>query len=187
MRPVTQPRVNGEPMSVAELCHAAVAVSDNAAANILLRSFGGPAALTAYARSLGDPVTRLDRIEPELNEEKPGDPRDTTSPRAMLRTMQHLVLGDALTPASRAQLTGWLVDNRVGATRLRAGLPAGWRIGDKTGAGAKGTNNDVGVLWPPRGVPVLVTAYLTGSAADGPGRDKAPAGVGRLAAELTAG
>jgi beta-lactamase class A len=183
--PVTQPRVNGEPMTVAELCHAAVAISDNAAANILLRSFGGPAALTAYARSLGDPVTRLDRLEPELNEAKPGDPRDTTSPRAMLRTMERLVLGNALAPASREQLTAWLLDNRVGATRLRAGLPAGWRIADKTGAGANGTNNDVGVLWTPAGAPVLVTAYLTGSGVDGPARDSALTDVARLAVELS--
>jgi beta-lactamase class A len=183
--PVTQPRVNGDPMTVAELCHAAVAISDNPAANVLLRSFGGPAALTAFARSLGDPVTRLDRMEPELNEAKPGDPRDTTSPRAMLRTMDRLVLGNALAPASREQLTAWLLDNRVGATRLRAGLPAGWRIADKTGAGANGTNNDVGVLWTPAGAPVLVTAYLTGSSVDGPARDRALADVARLAVELS--
>ncbi|HEX2546727.1 MAG TPA: class A beta-lactamase [Ramlibacter sp.] len=182
--PATQPRVGGEPMTLAELCEAAVALSDNVAANVLLAGFGGPAGLTAWLRTLGDTVTRLDRIEPQLNEAVPGDVRDTTTPAAMLRTMDRLVLGDALSPASRRQLTDWLLANKVGATRLRAQLPAGWRIADKTGAGANGTNNDVGVLWPPQRGPLLVAAYLTGSTADGPGRDRALAEVGRLAATL---
>jgi beta-lactamase class A len=183
--PVTQPRV-GSSMTVAELCEAAVAISDNAAGNLLLRSFGGPAGLTAYVRTLGDPATRLDRWETELNEAAPGDPRDTTSPLAMLRTMDKLALGTALSPASREQLVAWLLANKVGATRLRARLPAGWRIADKTGAGGNGTNNDVGVLWPPGGKPVLVACYLTGSTVDGPGRDRAVADVGELAAQLVA-
>lgn len=181
--PVVQPRV-GSTMTMAQLCEAAVAVSDNAAGNLLLRSFGGPEALTAFVRTLGDGITRLDRYEPFLNEAVPGDPRDTTSPRAMLQAVEKLVLGDALAPGSRAQLTEWLLANKVGATRLRALLPAGWRIADKTGAGANGTNNDVGVLWPPGRAPVLVAAYLTGSTVDGPARDRAIADVGRLAAAL---
>jgi beta-lactamase class A len=182
--PVTQPRVGGEPMTLAELCDAAVAVSDNSAANLLLRTIGGPAGLTAWIRSLGDDVTRLDRIEPELNSAIPGDPRDTTSPRAMLRTVEKLVLGNALRDRSRELLTAWLLGNKVGATRLRAGLPAGWRIADKTGAGANGTNNDVGVLWPPGRAPLVLAVYLTGSSVDGPGRDRAVADVARLAVEL---
>lgn len=182
--PVAQPRVGGAGMTMAELCEAAVAISDNAAGNLLLRSFGGPAGLTAYLRTLGDPVTRLDRWETELNEAAPGDPRDTTSPLAMLRTMEKLTLGKALSPASREQLVAWLLANKVGATRLRARLPAGWRIADKTGAGGNGTNNDVGVLWSPGGKPVLVTCYLTGSTADGAGRDRAVADVGQLVTQL---
>ena len=184
--PVVQPRVGGAPMSVAELCDAAVALSDNAAANVLLRSFGGPAALTAYLRSIGDGVTRLDRYEPFLNEVPPGDVRDTTTPRAMVATMHKLVLGSALAPTSRDQLTRWLLGNKVGDTRLRAQLPRGWRVADKTGTGPNGTNNDAGVLFPPAGAPVLVAVYLTGSTAEPAARDRALAEVGRLAAELAA-
>lgn len=185
--PATGPRVGGAPMSLAELCDAAITLSDNPAANLLLQSFGGPAALTAYARSLGDAFTRLDRIEPELNEALPGDPRDTTTPQAMLQTLRKIVLGDALSPASRAQITRWLQDNKTGDRKLRAQLPAGWRVGDKTGGGAYGTNNDVGVLWPPAGrAPLLVSSYLTQTRADQATRDLALARVGRLAASLVA-
>lgn len=182
--PVTQPRVGGRPMSMAELCDAAVTLSDNTAANLLLQSFGGPEALTAYARTLGDQFTRLDRVEPELNQATPGDPRDTTTPQAMLRTLQKVVLGDALSPASREQMTQWLLDNKTGGRKLRAQLPAGSRVGDKTGSGAYGSNNDVGVLWPPGRAPVLVTSYLTQTAADQVVRDRALAEVGRLVASL---
>lgn len=185
--PVTQPRVGGEPMSVAELCDATVTLSDNVAGNLLLRSFGGPAALTAYVRSLGDHQTRLDRIEPDLNQALPGDPRDTTTPEAMLQTLHKIVLGDALSAASRAQITQWLVANKTGDKKIRAALPAGWRVGDKTGAGAFGTNNDIAVLWPPGRAPVLVTAYLTETSADQAGRDQALADVGRLVVALVTG
>jgi beta-lactamase class A len=183
--PRTQPRLGGEPMTVAELCDAAVAVSDNPAANILLRSFGGPQALTAFARRLGDRVTRLDRMEPELNTAVDGDPRDTTSPLAMLRTVQKLVLGDALSPSSREQLTAWLAGNQVGDARFRAGLTQAWRVADKTGTGANGTSNDIGVLWPPGRGPIVLTAYLTGSKLDPAGRDRALAEVARLVNRMT--
>jgi beta-lactamase class A len=179
--PVTQARV-GAGMSMAELCHAAVALSDNTAANLLLESFGGPAALTAYLRGLGDGVTRLDRIEPELNEALPGDPRDTTSPSAMAATMRRLLVGDALSPASRRQLAHWLLDSKTGDARLRAGVPAGWRVGDKTGSGERGTTNDVAILWPPGRPPLLVAAYLTQSDAPAAARDAILADVGRMAA-----
>jgi beta-lactamase class A len=185
--PVTQPRVGGLPMSMAELCEAAVTLSDNAAANLLLKSFGGPQGLTAYARSLGDEFTRLDRIEPDLNEATPGDPRDTTTPYAMLRAMQKIVIGPALSPASREQITRWLIDNKTGDKKLRAGLPAGWRVGDKTAGGGHGTNNDIGVLWPPSRAPVLVASYLTQTSADLGVRDRAIAEVGQLVGALVAG
>jgi beta-lactamase class A len=185
--PATQPRVDGQPMSMAELCDAAVTLSDNAAANLMLKSFGGPQGLTAYARSLGDELTRLDRIEPDLNEATPGDPRDTTTPDAMLKTMQKIVLGSALSPASREQITRWLIDNKTGGKKLRAGLPAGWRAGDKTGSGGHGTNNDIAVLWPPGRAPVLVTSFLTQTSADLGVRDRAIAEVGRVVAGLVTG
>ena len=161
--PVTEPRVGGAGLSLAELCEAAVTRSDNTAGNLLLQALGGPAGLTAHLRSLGDNVTRLDRTEPTLNEAAPGDPRDTTSPAALVRVLAGLTLGSTLSQPSRDRLTGWLVTNRTGGARLRAGLPPGWRIGEKTGTGEHGTTNDVGVLWPPDGAAQVIAVYLTGS------------------------
>jgi beta-lactamase class A len=180
--PITKDRVGGEGMTLAELCEAAMIVSDNTAGNLLLANLGGPAGLTAYARSLGDGVTRLDRIEPELNEARPGDPRDTTTPAAMLANLRALALENALSAASRAQLELWLVGNKTGDTRLRAGLPAGWRVGDKTGSGERGTTNDVGVFWPPDRAPVIVSIYLTETTAAPERRNATLAAVGRAVA-----
>jgi len=177
--PVTKDHTGAPGVTLEDLCEAAITVSDNTAANLLLTVLGGPAGLTAYARSLGDSVTRLDRMEPELNEAAPGDPRDTTSPAAMASTLNTLVLGDALSSSSRARLTHWLLASKTGDARLRAGVPAGWRVGDKTGSGARGTANDVGVLWPPRGAPILVAVYLTEAKVDGAGRNAAIAAVAR--------
>lgn len=185
--PLTQPRVGGLPMTMAELCEAAVTLSDNTAANLMLGSFGGPAALTAYVRTLGDDFTRLDRNEPDLNQAEPGDPRDTTTPDAMLRNLQQVVLGNALSPASRNQITRWLLDCQTGDRKLRALLPAGWRVADKTGSGGHGSNNDIGLLWPPGRKPVLVTSYLTQTSADATARDRALADVGKLVASLVTG
>ena len=162
--PVTEKRVGGDGMTLAEICDAAVTLSDNAAANLLLASIGGPPGLTAFARGLGDEVTRLDRNEPSLNEALPDDPRDTTTPNAMASTLRTLILGTtALSAASREQLTAWLLANKTGDTRLRAGLAKDWRIGDKTGSGARGTANDIAVIWPPNKSPIVITAYLTGA------------------------
>ena len=180
--PVTEKHAGGNGMTVAEICDAAVTLSDNTAGNLLLDSFGGPAGLTAYMRSLGDSVTRLDRRETELNEATPGDPRDSTSPRAIAETLRKLLVGDALSPASREQLIAWLVANKTGDKRLRAGVPGDWRIGDKTGTGEHNTTNDVGIIWPPGGAPVIVTAYYTESPASADERDAVIAEVGRIAA-----
>lgn len=179
---MTKDRAGGDGMSLADLCEAAMIVSDNTAGNLLLASLGGPEGLTAYARSLGDMVTRLDRIEPELNEAIPGDPRDTTSPAAMLSDLRALVLGSALSASSRDQLTRWLIGNKTGDTRLRAGLPSGWRVGDKTGSGERGTTNDVGVIWPPGRAPILVSVYLTETPRAGEQRNATLAAVGRAVA-----
>lgn len=160
--PVTERHVGPAGLTVAELCEATMTQSDNAAANLLLPLVGGPAGVTATLRTWGDATTRLDRPEPHLNDVPPGDERDTTTPRAMTGHLRDLVLGDTLTPASRTQLTDWLIANRTGDRRLRAGLPKDWRVGDKTGSGP-GTTNDVAVLWPPGRAPLLVATYLTGS------------------------
>ena len=185
--PVTKERVDGDGMSLAEICDAALTMSDNTAGNLLLSAIGGPAGLTAYARSLGDEVTRLDRIEPGLNEAMPGDPRDTTSPAAMAADLRKLLLGDALSAKSREMLAAWMVGCKTGDTRLRAGMPAGWRIGEKTGAGDQGTTNDVGVIWPPNRAPGVVAAYLTQSERSMTERFAVIAEVGRIVARRLGG
>jgi beta-lactamase class A len=180
--PITKERAGGDGMSLAEICEAAMIVSDNTAGNLLLATLGGPTGLTAYAHSLGDAVTRLDRIEPDLGEAVAGDARDTTSPLAMLSNLHTLVLGDALAASSKEQLTRWLRGNKTGDTRLRAGLPSGWRVGDKTGSGERGTTNDVGIIWPLERAPVLVSIYLTGTPAGAEQRNATLAAVGRAVA-----
>ena len=166
-------------LTMGELCQASMIYSDNTAVNLILVSLGGPPGLTAYVRTLGDTTTRLDRTEPALNEAIPGDPRDTTTPSAMLKCMQTLLTGEVLSSASKKQLTQWLIDNKTGDTRLRAGLPAGWRAGDKTGTGEHGTANDIAIVWPPQGAPILIAAYLTQTAASADKRNAAVADVGR--------
>ncbi len=181
--PVTEKHVE-KGLTVAELCDAAVTLSDNTAGNLLLDSFGGPKGLTDYMRSLGDEASRLDRREPELNEARTGDPRDTTTPVAMAGVLRQIVLGGALSPASRQQLTAWLVANKTGDKRLRAGVPKGWRIGEKTGTGNNNATNDIGVIWPPRRAPLVVTAYYAEASAAFPEREAVLAEVGRLASSL---
>jgi beta-lactamase class A len=127
-------------------------------------------------------VTRLDRTETELNEALPGDPRDTTTPAAMLANLNRLVLGDELSTGSRNQLMLWLKGNTTGGTRIRVGLPANWVVGDKTGSGDNGSTNDVAVIWPPDRKPLIVTAYLTGTTASVDDRNAALASVGRAVA-----
>lgn len=152
----------GGTATVGELCRAMVVESDNAAANLMLAAIGGPAALTRFLRQIGDRVTRLDSAEPLLND-APGDQRDSTTPLAMLGSAERLLLGPTLAPAHRARLTNWTIECRTGLKRLRAGLPKGWRAGDRTGTGTHGTYNDVAIFWPPRRKPVLVASYLAGS------------------------
>ncbi|ROZ63420.1 class A beta-lactamase [Ramlibacter sp. WS9] len=176
--PVTQEHV-GAGMTLGELCHATITTSDNAAANLILATYGGPQGLTSYARSLGDSVTRLDRWEPVMNEATPGDPRDTTSPRAMAQLLKTALLGDALSVSSRDQLARWLEACETNGQRLKANLPAGWRMGSKTGTGARGSTNDVGIFWPPGRPPVLVTVYITNTQAPPADRSGAIAAVAR--------
>ena len=180
--PATKPRVGGDGMTLSELCDAAMTVSDNTAGNMLLRVLGGPAGFTSYVRTLGDTTTRLDRIELALNEALPGDERDTTSPQAMLSDIQKLVVGDSLKPSSRDKLVDWLKANKTGNERMRAKLPSGWTVGDKTGLGERGTMNDVGVIWPPDGVPILLAIYLTNSEKPMPQRAAIHQEIGRLVA-----
>ncbi|MEU4822682.1 class A beta-lactamase [Actinomadura sp. NPDC023710] len=177
--PITKDRV-ATGMTIRELCDAAIRHSDGTAGNLLMRDVGGPARLTAYLRGLGDAVSRMDDYEPELNRIRPGDPRDTTSPRAIAADHRAIVLGDALEPGRRALLRGWLERSAtsVGAERIKAGLPRGWRTASKTGTGDYGRANDIAVVWPPQGAPLVVAVM-----SDRPGYDTPPRNA--LIAEAT--
>lgn len=180
--PVSEKHV-GAGMTVAALCEAAIQYSDNSAANLLMKLIGGPSAVTAYARSIGDDTFRLDRWETELNTALPGDPRDTTTPAAMAASLRVLMLGDALPAAQRAQLVAWLRGNKVGDKRIRAGVPAGWAVGDKTGTGDYGTTNDAGVIWPTSRAPIVLAVYYTQTRADARAKDDVIASVARIVAQ----
>jgi beta-lactamase class A len=159
--PETEKHVGGEGMSVGALCKAAITQSDNTAANLLLDSFGGPKELTNWLRTLGDGSTRLDRIEPDLNDVTKDDPRDTTTPDAMLDTLGNLALGSVLSEPSQKTLVEWMVANTTGNERLRTGLPDGWKVGDKTGTGKNGSAADIAIAWPPGHGPILMAVYVT--------------------------
>lgn len=171
-------------MTLQQLCEAAVVVSDNTAANLLLNASGGPAGLTSWMRELGDSLTRLDRNEPDLNTAIAGDERDTTTPAAMSRTMQKLLLGNVLTDAGRAVLQQWLLASRTGDKRLRAGMPKDWKIGGKTGSGDNGTANDTLLIWPkPDAAPLLVTAFFTRNTLEPAQRDEVLAKAGQIVSD----
>ena len=150
-------------MSIRELCRAIITQSDNAAANVLLNGIGGPSALTAFFRTIGDETTRLDRREPALNQNVPGDQRDTTTPRAMVDCMLRIFTQDVLSIPSRALLIDWMIAARTGLDRVRAGLPKTWNPGDKTGTGENGAFNDLVIAYPPGRRPVLVAVYMSES------------------------
>ncbi|GHA95801.1 class A beta-lactamase [Streptomyces chryseus] len=154
--PVTEKHV-GTGMTLRELCDAAVRFSDNAAANLLLDALGGPKGLDAHLARMGDDVIRMERREPELSRWAPGDTRDTSTPRAMAEDLRAFVLGDVLGKDERAQLTTWLRTNTTGDETIRAGMPEGWVVGDKTGTGSGyGARNDIAVVWPPGSAPIVV-------------------------------
>lgn len=180
--PFAQSRAGGT-ATLAELCEAAISVSDNEAANMLLATIGGPDGYTRFARAIGDHMSRLDRPEPMLGMARAGDLRDTTSPRAMAADFERVLLGRLLQPASTARLNAWLRATTTGTRRLLAGLPDEWSIGHKTGTGANGTSNDVAIIGPPRRPPLILAAYLTGSTLGDSGRDAILAGVARAVAE----
>ncbi|MGI4717684.1 MAG: class A beta-lactamase [Janthinobacterium lividum] len=168
--PITGKHVDGE-LSVAELCAATLQYSDNTAGNMLLREVGGPAGLTRYARALGDERFRLDRWETELNAATPGDERDTTTPLAMARTLQKLLLQDGLPPAGRSRLRDWMLGNTTGEKRIRAAVPAGWQVADKTGTGSYGSASDVAVIYPAGRAPIVLAIYTRRAARDAEARN----------------
>jgi beta-lactamase class A len=181
--PVTKEHLNDGGMTLGALCAAAIEQSDNTAGNLLLNAIGGPADLTNFVRTLGDKVTRLDRIEPDLNSAIPGDERDTTTPAAICSDMQRLLLGDALSEASRRQLEDWLQRNETGGPMIRAGVPKNWIIGDKTGRGSNGATNDIAIMRPPGRAPILLAIYSVGSTAAPDDRAAAIAEVAKIVAE----
>lgn len=166
-------------LTIGALCEATITWSDNAAANLLFDALGSPADLTRFLRAIGDQVTRSDRREPELNTGAPDDPRDTTTPTAILATWKTLLLEDALSPASRKQLTDWVVANRTGDKRLRAGLPKSWRVGDKTGNNGRDTTNDIAIAWPPGRKPLLIACFHDRGSSDDDARSAVHAQVAR--------
>jgi beta-lactamase class A len=181
--PVTEKHIGEEGMTLAQICEAAITRSDNTAANMILKSLEGPSAVTKFARTLGDSISQLDRIETELNEATPGDVRDTTTPSAMTNNINKLLLGNVLSVQSREQLKNWLMANKTSDAKLRAGLPKEWMIGDKTGSGNYGTVNDVAIIWPTNRKPIIASIYITETKASFDDCNAAIAEIGRAIAE----
>ncbi|HEY3800339.1 MAG TPA: class A beta-lactamase [Caulobacteraceae bacterium] len=180
--PITRLHVKKGGMAFGDLCAAAITVSDNSAANLILASIGGPAGWTRFVRRIGDKTSRLDRTELSLNTAIPGDPRDTTTPAAMAADLRAVLLGGMLVPITSNLLKTWMLACQTGLTRLRAGLPKDWAVADKTGTGEHGTANDIAVVWTPQG-PIAIACYLTQTDGAKPeARDAAIADVGRLVA-----
>ncbi len=176
--PITEKRVGDPGMTLAEIAEAAITLSDNTAGNLLLKAVDGPEGLTTFLRSIGDDVTRLDRWETDLNTAIPGDPRDTTTPAAVVRSLRELVLGKALSPEGRARLTSWMLADRVGDALLRAGLPKSWSIADKTGAGGNGARGIVAVCRPPSRKPLTIAIFVAETKATIGERNGAIADIG---------
>ena len=168
----------GKEVTASDACSATLRTSDNTAANIVLEAIGGPKALTLFMHELGDNVTRLDRIEPHLNEARPGDIRDTTTPDAMVKTLNKLLFGNVLSEKSKAQLTEWMIANEVSDNLLRAVLPAGWKIADRSGAGGYGSRSITAVVWPDKRAPFIVAIYITQTDASFERRNQAIVDIG---------
>jgi beta-lactamase class A len=171
-------------LSIEALCKAAVELSDNTCANLLLAAIGGPSALTNFWRTTGDGISRLDASEPELNRSQPGDPHNTTTPAAMAANLKRLVLGQVLRPASRERLTDWMLGCQTGANRLRAGLPKAWMVADKTGNNGKDAAGDIAVAWKGPGQPVLVCVYTQGGSPSPSDHEELFAGIGRAVGQF---
>ncbi|WP_158781460.1 class A beta-lactamase [Pantoea sp. BAV 3049] len=181
--PITEKYV-GKEMTLGELSAAALQYSDNTAMNKLISHLGGTDKVTRFARSIGDKTFRLDRTEPTLNTAIPADKRDTTTPLAMANSLHRLTLGKALGEAQRAQLVEWMKGNTTGAQSIRAGLPATWVVGDKTGSGDYGTTNDIAVIWPPNHAPLILVTYFTQPVQDAKARRDVLASAAKI---VTAG
>jgi len=181
--PVTSAHAKEGHLALGELCAATITVSDNTAANLLEPLVGGPPGLQAFVRGLGDPVTRFDRREPALNSNLPGDPRDTTTPAAMTCLLRTVMATACLSPGSRARLLAWMEATTTGRGRIRAGVPQGWAVGDKTGTSGNGEVNDVAVIFPPEGPPIYLCVFTDSHTTDDATHEAAIAEVTRLVLE----
>jgi beta-lactamase class A len=181
--PITS-KSQGSTLSVEALADAIGRYSDNPAANLLVKEVGGPAGLTAYARTIGDKEFRNDRLETMLNSATPGDLRDTTTANAMASTVRTLLLGSALPPAQQLMLKDWMLRNTTGDLKIRAGVPAEWKVAEKTGnCGSYGASNDIGMLYPPGRAPIALAIYTHRIKQDDSGSNETIAAVARLVAE----
>ena len=174
--PITEPAI-GSTLTIEELCKATVEVSDNPAANILIREMGGLEKWQEWYRSIGDEVTRVDRFETELNSAVPGDPRDTTTPEQFVVNLDTVLRGTVLSPDHLALLTKWLIETPTGAARIKAGVPSGYPVAHKTGTGARNTHNNIGMIRTPSGGSILMVVFFTGA------RDASPDQVDAIVAE----
>jgi beta-lactamase class A len=181
--PVTKKHLAEGGMKLGDLCAAAIEQSDNTAGNLLLQRLSGPAGVTAFARTLDDKTTRLDRFEPELNSGAPSDEHDTTTPAAMQNDVKLLLTGNVLSPTSRQQLEDWLTRNETGAAMIRAAVPKDWRVGDKKGRGANGATNDIAIIRPLGRSPIFLAIYSVGSSTPAEARDATIAEVTRVILE----
>jgi beta-lactamase class A len=177
--PITEKHL-ADGMTISELCSAAMMYSDNTATNLIVKKLGGPSAVTAFARSIGDNTFRIDSWEPELNS-NPNDLRDTSTPTAMEKSLQKLTLGNVLASPQRKQLVTWMKGNTTGDARIRAGVPKGWLVADKTGTGSDyGISNDIGIIWPSNDAPVVVSIYSINNKKDAARRDDVIAQATRI-------
>ncbi|MGR5057433.1 CARB/PSE/RTG family carbenicillin-hydrolyzing class A beta-lactamase [Vibrio rotiferianus] len=173
-------RIAGQTTRIEHACEAAMLMSDNTAANIVLRSIGGPNGVTRFLRSIGDGATRLDRFEPRLNEAKPGDKQDTTTPNAIVNTLHTLLEGDALSYESRIQLKIWMQDNKVSESLMRSVLPKGWSIADRSGSGGFGSRGITAMIWKDNHKPIYISIYITETDLSLQARDQVIAQVSQL-------
>jgi len=178
--PITAQHVNTG-MTLRAVCDAAVRHSDNTAGNLLLRELGGPSGFTRALRHIGDPVTHSDRLETDLGSALPGDRRDTSSPRALASDLRNVAVNDLLTREKRALLAHWLLTNVTGDRLIRAGVPRGWKVGDKSGTGGYGSRNDIAVIWPPSAKPLVLAILSTRPQKDATPSDDLVAEAARVA------
>ncbi|ASK63980.1 class A beta-lactamase [Virgibacillus phasianinus] len=169
--PITEKHVDTG-MTLKELCEAAIRYSDNTAGNLILEQLGGPSGFKKSLREIGDDVTNPERVEPKLNEVKPGETHDTSTPKALATSLQAFTIGDALPAKKRSLLTDWLKESTTGDTLIRSGVPKGWEVGDKSGAGSYGTRNDIAVIWPPKGEPIVLAVLTSRDKEDADYNDK---------------